>query len=94
MIKIEAFWLIWLLRSQGKAAHQRNNGFGGLGHELYDLICNTLGGQLIAYKIYAEWTKFGIRGNLGKYALPETSARYSIPVNQIPRLLEYINRHP
>jgi hypothetical protein len=93
MFEVEVFWLIWLLRSQGKAIGQRNNGFGGLGIELYDLICNSLGGRLIAHKIYADWAGFGIRGTIGNYGLPKTSEKYLISVNQIPNLLTFINRH-
>jgi len=94
MVKIEVFWLIWLLRSLGKGVNQRNNGFGGLGMEFYDLICNVLGGRLIAHKVYANWEKYGIGMPVGKYALPETSAKYLLPVNQIPRLLYWIIQHP
>jgi hypothetical protein len=94
MLKIEVFWLIWLLRSLGRAVTQRNNGFGGLGHEFYDLICNVLGGRLIAHKIYADWAKFGINMPVGKYSLPQTSAQYLLPVNQLPTLLYWIIRHP
>jgi hypothetical protein len=94
MVQIEVFWLIWLLRSQGKAVKQRNNGFGGLGIEFYDLICGSLRGQLTARKVYANWANFGIKWPVGNFALPETSARYLIPVNQIPILFSFISRHP
>jgi hypothetical protein len=91
---INVFWLIWLLRSLGKAVGQRNNGFGGLGQEFYRFICHHLGGHVIATDVQANWTKYGISGILGNYGLPITSTQYWIPINQIPLLLGYIIRHP
>jgi hypothetical protein len=94
MFEIESFWLIMLLRSQGKGITQRNSGFGGLGQELYYFICNVLGGKLIANKVYADWTRYDIKMPINNYSLPETSAKYLIPINQLPKLLYWIIKHP
>jgi len=94
MIIVAALWIILLLRVHGKGLNQRNNGFGGLGMEIYDLICNDLGGRLISQKVIADWPKLGINMAVNNYALPETSAKYILPICQVPKLLLWIIQHP
>jgi hypothetical protein len=90
MIRFKSSFLIWLLRSRGKAIGIPNSGFGGLGMYFYDLICRHFGGRLINGNVVADWGRAGIYGTLGNYALPITSAEYELPINQWPHLLAVI----
>jgi hypothetical protein len=92
MIIVAALWIILLLRVHGKGLNQRNSGFGGLGMEIGSFICGQLGGSLERDRAFADWS--GIKMAVDDYALPGSSARYKIPICQLPKLLSWIIQHP
>jgi hypothetical protein len=65
-----------------------------LGVEIRNLICEELGGRKVARKEMADWGRFGIGMAVGEFSLPKTSASYEVPIDQLPRLLDWVRNHP
>jgi len=92
-VEFELSWPISVLRDQGKAVGQPNDGFGGLGQEFGRLIRDLGGGRVGKKNYVANWTGFRENLPIGRFGLPKTSAKFWLDANQWPRLEEFIKNH-
>jgi len=89
MMRKSNAYLIWLLRSCGKAVNMPNNGFGGLGPCIAQLMRNRFGNECIVERdVPTDWGQLGTNLDKGQFGLPQTSAVYEFPINQWPNVLE------
>lgn len=93
-IEVTGYFLIYLLRILGKGMGKPNAGFGGLSTEIGFLICNVLGGQLIADRISADYSRLAVTMPIDNSSLPRSSSVYLITLDRLPLLLDWIIRHP
>jgi len=90
-IKIGADELILWLRKNNKATGIPNDGTGGLGQKIFDIIVNQLSGNKVEDNYQSYWASSDTDKNIDKYNLPKTSAQYEINVNEMNRLYEILN---
>ncbi len=90
-IKIGADELILWLRKNNIGTDIPNDGTGGLGQKIFDIIVTQLSGSKIEDNYQSYWANLDNDKNIGKYNLPKTSAQYQINTNEIGRLYELLN---
>ena len=74
--------ILWL-RKNGKSRDVANDGVGGLGRKVHDLICNELNGRKIEDDAPSYWPGVDGDHHIGKYDLPRTSAQYVIEIDRV-----------
>jgi hypothetical protein len=86
-IKIGADEIILWLRKNNLAIDIQNEGFGGLGRIIFDIIIE-LGGTKIEDNQEAFWDTCNDSKNISENLLPKTSAQYKIDIAILPKLYE------
>jgi len=86
-IKIGADEIILWLRKNNLAANIPNEGIGGLGRIIFDIIVE-LGGVKIMDSQESFWDIRSDSRNISENMLPKTSAQYEINVDILPQLYE------
>jgi hypothetical protein len=84
-IKIGADELILWLRKNNKAKNIPNSGTGGLGIIIYNII-NKYHGKKINDNNPSYWSTDINNSHIGEHELPQTSAQYSIDINNLPKI--------
>lgn len=90
-IKIGADEIILWLRKNNKAVSIPNDGFGGLGQKIHDLICSKLNGSKINDNDPVYWESEISSKNIGEFNLPKTSAQYEIEISRLSDLYSDLN---
>ena len=88
-IKIGADEIILWLRKNNLATDIPNEGFGGLGRIIFDIIIE-LGGTKIIDSQESFWDIRNDSKNISENLLPKTSAQYEIDISILPNLYEEI----
>lgn len=91
-IKIGADEIILWLRKNEKSKDIPNSGTGGLGLKIYNLICNKYNGRKIQDSYSSYWPVVLKNNHIGEYELPQTSAQYTIGVNNLSKLFSDLNK--
>ena len=91
-IKIGADEIILWLRKNGKVKDLPNSGTGGLGQKIYNLICNIYNGKKDQDNYPSYWPIILKNNHIDEYELPQTSAQYTIDINNLPKLLSDLNK--
>jgi tRNA A22 N-methylase len=86
-IKIGADEIILWLRKNNLVLGISNDGFGGLGRIIYDIIIG-LGGNKILDNQESFWDIGNDSKNISEILLPKTSAQYEIETDVLPKLYE------
>ena len=88
-INIGADEIILWLRKSNLAINIPNEGFGGLGRIIFDIIIE-LGGIKIKDNQESFWDIRNDSKNISEILLPKTSAQYEIDISILPNLFEKI----
>ena len=88
-IKVGSDELILWIRKNNIAMNTPNDGIGGLGRFIYDIIVE-LGGSKIMDHQESYWDIRSDSKNISEIQLPKTSAQYEIDVNVLPKIYEKI----
>jgi hypothetical protein len=91
-IKIGADEIILWLRKNDLTTNIPNEGFGGLGRIIFDVIIE-LGGTKIKDNQESFWDIRDDSKNISENFLPKTSAQYEIDISILPKLYEKIIKH-
>jgi len=89
-MEVDASFLVFCLRFSGQAAGCSNH---LLGSEIRNLVAR-LGGYVIFRRRPCDWRRHGVVGNLGRFELPATSARYFVPFHRLAELYFFLFQHP
>ena len=90
-IKIGADEIILWLRKNGKLKDIPNSGTGGFGQKIYDLIYKY-NSRKIQDNYPSYWPIVLKNNHIGEYELPQTSAQYTIDVNNLSKLFSDLNK--